>query len=103
MPKTSSVSSVLELRLHRCDEEEANRRNDKAKTPIEVMGAPRPEAGVMATRPATAPEAAPSIEGFLWTICSIIAPAHRSSASGQHRVDKGNGGNTVRIQGSNPR
>src|SRR4029079_7547547 len=40
---------------------------------IEVIGAAKPEAGVIATRPATAPEAAPSIDGFLWTTCSITA------------------------------
>src|SRR3982751_2512193 len=47
---------------------------------IDVIGTPKPEAGVMATRPATAPVAAPRSDGFLWMICSITAQETAAAA-----------------------
>ena len=47
----------------------------------------KPLAGVIATRPATAPVAAPSIEGFLWWICSTRAHDTAAAAPAPVFVD----------------
>src|SRR5688572_4698462 len=61
-PNTSSESSYPSIFL---SPEQAQRQTTPAMTPIAMapIGPTQPQAGVMATRPATAPEAAPSIVG----------------------------------------
>ena len=44
-----------------------------APSTTDVIGAAKPAAGVMATRPATTPDAAPSSDGLPCTTCSMIA------------------------------
>src|SRR5436190_23559237 len=43
-------------------------------------GLTKPEAGVIATRPATAPDTMPSTDGFLWTIHSANIQASAAPA-----------------------
>ena len=61
-PKTSRVSSYLNQPLSLVT---ANRHTTPASAPmtIEPIGPTQPQAGVIATRPATAPEAAPIMVG----------------------------------------
>src|SRR4051812_42187904 len=61
-PTTSSASSYPNLYLMRT----ASEQSAPAMKPsaIEPIGLTKPAAGVMATRPATAPDAAPSVVGF---------------------------------------
>lgn len=63
MPNTSSVSSAPSIRLR---PPIPHRQTKPAKPPMamEPIGPTLPQAGVMATKPATAPDAAPSIEAL---------------------------------------
>src|SRR5687767_3218811 len=51
-----------------------------APSTIDVTGAPKPDAGVIATSPTTAPVAAPSSDGLPWTSCSISAQVSAAAA-----------------------
>ena len=56
------------------------------------MGFTNPEAGVMATRPATAPEIAPSTLGLPFLIHSANDPAERGCGGGEVSGDEGAAG-----------
>src|SRR6266481_7471047 len=78
-PNTSSESSYLKRCLSQV---QAQKQSVPATTPIKTPchGATNPEAGVMAPRPATAPEIMPSTDGLRRVAHSIApqvsAPAH---------------------------
>src|SRR5688572_19010585 len=76
-PKTSAESSTFNIRLR---PETPHRQTTPAMAPMKkAPGMPTlPAAGVMATRPATAPEAAPSMEGLPFRTHS--ASVHVSTA-----------------------
>jgi len=61
---------IADFRLHECAEDEANRTATKPRT-IDPIGPAKPDAGVIATRPATAPEIMPSRDGLPLTSHSV--------------------------------
>ncbi len=71
MPTTSSESSKPKRNLSAT----ARAHSTPAMMPIAIApsGVTKPHAGVMATRPATAPEAAPSVVGFPSRTCSTTS------------------------------
>ena len=78
MPKTSHTSSAFSRRLR---PDTPHRHSGPAITPMamEPIGPTRPAAGVMVTNPATAPEAAPSIEAL--PLCSPSATSQATVAA----------------------
>ncbi len=64
------------------------------------MGCTNPEAGVMATKPATAPEIAPKAVGLpLWIHSATVQPSARGG-SGKVGIDEGAGRQRSGIQGA---
>src|SRR3569833_3368162 len=78
-PNTSSESSYLSARLSLV---EARKHSTPAARPMSSAptGPTKPEAGVMATRPATAPEAMPSTLGLPWLSHSLNIQARAAVA-----------------------
>src|SRR3569832_1143417 len=78
-PNTSSESSYLSARLSLV---EARKHSTPAARPMisAPTGPTKPEAGVMATRPATAPEAMPSTLGLPWLSHSLNIQARAAAA-----------------------
>ena len=66
---------------------------------IAPIGPTKPQAGVIATRPATAPEAAPSIEALPLAIHSPSDPGQHRRGGGEQRVDEGQRGDAVGFEG----
>src|SRR3569833_263213 len=79
-PNTSSESSYLSARLSLV---EARKHSTPAARPMisAPTGPTKPEAGVMATRPATAPEAMPSTLGLPWLSHSLSIQARAAAAA----------------------
>ncbi len=74
-----------------------HRQTRPASRPITSapIGPTKPAAGVIATSPATAPEAAPSIEGLPLNIHFAAASRTAWRRGGQHGVDEGQAGDAV--------
>src|SRR5690242_3766095 len=68
-PKTSSASSYLNVFFTVVQKKKQTTPATRPST-SEPIAPAKPDAGVTATRPATAPETTPSIEGFPFTIHS---------------------------------
>ena len=78
----------------------ASAQTAPAKMPsrIEVSGVRKAQAGVMATRPATAPEAAPTLVGRPSRILSTTSQAPNAAAGGDLGVHERDTGQVVRGQ-----
>ena len=77
---------VAERALDRRAEEEADRADDEAKDD-RAHDTEKPQAGVIATRPATTPDTRPSAEGLPFAIHSTMHPRQASGAGRDERVD----------------
>ncbi|MNT37685.1 hypothetical protein D3C72_1738320 [compost metagenome] len=77
-PNTSNASSAPSMRLRPPTPHRQTRPASRPIT-IEPIGPTKPAAGVTATRPATAPDAAPSIEAL--PLCRLSPRIHDSAAA----------------------
>ena len=94
---------VVEHRLDLGHEEVADRRDRNRPSTIAPTGPAVPQAGVIATRPATMPEAAPSTEALPRKIASTTDQPDDGGSGGNEGVEHRQRGARRWLRGSNRR
>ena len=97
MPNTSSESSAPSIFFRPVTPQRQAKPATKPMT-IAPIRPTLPQAGVIATRPATAPDAAPSIEGLPLNIASPMHQASTAADGGREGVDEGQHRRVARFQ-----